>query len=92
LTSHATVEEEIFYPAVKKARSENTKDLVREAYEEHTQVKALPAALAEVEPGEESYDAKMKVLQEDVEHHVEEEEGDMFPDAKSSSAKMDWRR
>jgi hypothetical protein len=48
--------------------------------------------LAEVEPGEESYDAKMKVLQEDVEHHVEEEEGDMFPDAKSSSAKMDWRR
>jgi hemerythrin superfamily protein len=82
LEAHATVEEEIFYPAVKKARSENTKDIVREAYEEHTQIKALLAALAEIEPDDESYDAKMKVLQEDVEHHVEEEEGEMFPDAR----------
>jgi hemerythrin superfamily protein len=82
LEAHATVEEEIFYPAVKKVRSENTKDIVREAYEEHTQIKALLAALAEIEPDDESYDAKMKVLQEDVEHHVEEEEGEMFPDAR----------
>jgi hemerythrin superfamily protein len=82
LEAHAAVEEEIFYPAVKKARSENTKDIVREAYEEHTQIKALLAALSEIEPDDESYDAKMKVLQEDVEHHVEEEEGEMFPDAR----------
>jgi hemerythrin superfamily protein len=82
LEAHATVEEEIFYPAVKKARSENTKDIVREAYEEHTQIKALLAALAEIAPNDETYDAKMKVLQEDVEHHVEEEEGEMFPDAR----------
>jgi hemerythrin superfamily protein len=81
LEAHATVEEEIFYPAVKKARSENTKDIVREAYEEHTQIKALLAALEEIEPDDESYDAKMKVLREDVEHHVQEEEGEMFPDA-----------
>jgi hemerythrin-like domain-containing protein len=67
---------------VKKARSENTKDVVREGYEAHAQIKALLAALGEIDPNDETYDAKMKVLQEDVEHHVEEEEGEMFPDAK----------
>jgi hemerythrin superfamily protein len=82
LEAHATVEEEIFYPAVKKARSENTKDEVREAYEEHLQIKALLAALSELNPDDESYDAKVKVLRDDVEHHVTEEEGEMFPDAR----------
>lgn len=82
LDLHATVEEEIFYPAVKKARSEQTKDEVREAYEEHKQIKALLAALNDATPNDETYDSKVKVLQEDVEHHVEEEEGEMFPDAK----------
>src|ERR1700688_4514593 len=82
LEVHATIEEEIFYPAVKKARSEKVKDEVREAYEEHKQVKALLAALAEISPDDESYSAKIKVLKEDVEHHVKEEEGEMFPDAR----------
>ena len=82
LEVHATIEEEIFYPAVKKARSEEVKDEVREAYEEHKQVKALLAAIAEISPEDESYSAKIKVLKEDVEHHVEEEEGEMFPDAR----------
>ena len=82
LEAHATVEEEIFYPAVKKARSENTKDEVREAYEEHQQIKNLLAALSELNPDDESYDAKLKVLRDDVEHHVTEEEGEMFPDAR----------
>ncbi|HEX4211446.1 MAG TPA: hemerythrin domain-containing protein [Candidatus Binataceae bacterium] len=82
LEAHAAIEEEIFYPAVKKARSENTKDEVREAYEEHQQIKNLLAALGELNPDDESYNAKVKVLREDVEHHVTEEEGEMFPDAR----------
>jgi iron-sulfur cluster repair protein YtfE (RIC family) len=82
LEVHATIEEEIFYPAVKKARSENVKDEVREAYEEHKQIKSLLALIANITPADETWDAKVKVLKEDVEHHVGEEEGEMFPDAK----------
>jgi hemerythrin superfamily protein len=82
LTVHATVEEEIFYPAVKKARSENVKDEVREAYEEHKQVKSLLAQISGITPADETWDMKVKVLKEDVEHHVKEEEGEMFPDAR----------
>ena len=82
LEVHATVEEEIFYPAVKKVRSEHIKDEVREAAEEHTQIKSLLAQISEITPDDESYDMKIKVLKEDVEHHVKEEEGEMFPDAR----------
>jgi hemerythrin superfamily protein len=82
LTVHATIEEEIFYPAVKKARSENVKDEVREGYEEHKQIKSLLSQVAGITPNDETYDMKIKVLKEDVEHHVKEEEGEMFPDAK----------
>jgi hemerythrin superfamily protein len=81
LEVHATIEEEIFYPAVKKARSEHVKDEVREAYEEHKQIKSLLAQISSTQPGDETYNMKIKVLKEDVEHHVEEEEGEMFPDA-----------
>ena len=80
--AHATVEEEIFYPAVKRVRAERAKDEVREAFEEHKQIKALLAALGETDADDETFDAKVKVLQEDVEHHVKEEEGKMFPDAR----------
>jgi hemerythrin-like domain-containing protein len=82
LAIHATIEEEIFYPAVKKARAQETKDEVLEAYEEHQQIKALLGALEALSPDDESYDMKVKVLKEDVEHHVKEEEGEMFPDAR----------
>ena len=82
LTVHATIEEEIFYPAVKKAREEHVKDEVREAYEEHQQIKNLLAQIASIAPDDESWDMKIKVLKEDVEHHVKEEEGEMFPDAR----------
>jgi iron-sulfur cluster repair protein YtfE (RIC family) len=82
LEAHATIEEEIFYPAVKKARSENVKDEVREAYEEHKQIKSLLGQIASITPTDETWDVKVKVLKEDVEHHVKEEEGEMFPDAK----------
>jgi hemerythrin superfamily protein len=82
LTVHATIEEEIFYPAVKSARSEHVKDEAREGYEEHKQIKSLLAQIAEITPAEETYDMKIKVLKEDVEHHVKDEETEMFPDAK----------
>jgi hemerythrin superfamily protein len=81
LEVHATIEEEIFYPAVKKARSEHVKDEVREGYEEHKQIKTLLGEIASIMPADESYDMKIKVLKEDVEHHVKDEEGEMFPDA-----------
>src|SRR5438045_4171322 len=57
LKAHASVEEEIFYPAVKKARAEETKDEVREAYEEHQQIKALLAALSKTAPDDETFDS-----------------------------------
>jgi hemerythrin superfamily protein len=82
LEVHATIEEEIFYPAVKKAPSEHVKDEVREGYEEHKQIKALLAQISIITPADETYDMKVKVLKEDVEHHVKDEEGEMFPDAK----------
>jgi hemerythrin superfamily protein len=82
LEVHATIEEEIFYPAVKKARSEHLKDEVREGYEEHKQIKSLLAQISSITPADETYDMKIKVLKEDVEHHVKDEEGEMFPDAR----------
>ncbi len=82
LTVHAAIEEEIFYPAVKKARSEHLKDEVREGYEEHQQITNLLAQIASITPADETYDSKVKVLKEDVEHHVKDEETEMFPDAR----------
>ena len=82
LTVHATIEEEIFYPAVKAARAENVKDEVREAYEEHKQIKSLLAQISGITSADQTYDIKIKVLREDVEHHVKEEETEMFPNAK----------
>jgi hemerythrin superfamily protein len=82
LTVHATIEEEIFYPAVKAATAKNVKDEVREAYEEHKQIKSQLAQIADITFADETYDMKIKVLMEDVLHHVKEEETEMFPDAK----------
>src|ERR1700729_4151295 len=79
LQVHASIEEEIFYPAVKKARSEHVKDEVREGYEEHKQRKSLLAQVARITPADETYDMKIKVLKQDVEHHVKDGEGGMFP-------------
>jgi len=57
---HATIEEEIFYPAVKKARSENVKDEVREAYEEHKQIESLLAQISSIRSADETYDMKQR--------------------------------
>ncbi len=86
LTKHATAEEEIFYPAVREAGGD-TEDLVDEATVEHASAKELIAQIIAMEPTEDLYDAKIKVLSEQIEHHVEEEEGEMFP--KARKAKLD---
>jgi len=80
LDIHARIEETIFYPAIKEAKE--TKDITLEAYEEHNVVKQLLAELDELSKDDETWGAKLKVLKENVEHHVEEEEGEMFPSAR----------
>jgi len=76
LAMHATIEEKHFYPAVKAKRTE---DILLEALEEHLSLKRIIADLLKLEPSDDTFDAKVKVLQEQVEHHVKEEEGDLFP-------------
>jgi iron-sulfur cluster repair protein YtfE (RIC family) len=88
LEVHATIEEEIFYPAIKIARSEHMKDEVREGYEEHKQIKFLLEQISSITPADETYGPKIKVLKEDVEHHVKEEESEMFPDARKFLGKV----
>jgi hemerythrin superfamily protein len=85
LTVHAAIEEEIFYPAAREALDEQ--DLLDEAEVEHASAKDLIAQIQEMDPDEELYDAKVKVLGEYIAHHVKEEETEMFPQCKS--AKMD---
>lgn len=86
LTVHAQVEEEIFYPAVKKALKDT--ELVPEATVEHATLKALIAEVKDVQPNGEMFDAKIKVLSEYVKHHVEEEQEEMFPKAKATKLDM----
>ena len=82
LSIHAQVEEEIFYPAVQKALKDH--ELVPEATVEHATLKDLIAQIKDVEPDGDMFDAKVKVLSEYVTHHVKEEEGEMFPEAKNT--------
>ena len=80
LDLHAKIEEEIFYPALEE--SEETREVTLEAYEEHRLVKRLLTEL-EAEPKDtEEWTAKFTVLKENIEHHVEEEEGEMFKKAR----------
>jgi iron-sulfur cluster repair protein YtfE (RIC family) len=79
LDVHARIEETILYPALKKI--DKTRDITFEAFEEHRLVKQLLAELDQMGKGEEQWTARFTVLKENVEHHVEEEEGEMFPKA-----------
>jgi hemerythrin superfamily protein len=82
LELHTSIEEQIFYPAYREAATtKKGEELVLEAYEEHHVVKLVLAELPNVDFSGENYEAKMTVLKELVEHHVEEEEKEMFPDA-----------
>jgi hemerythrin superfamily protein len=76
LAVHATIEERHFYPAAKKKQ---TLGMVLEAAEEHLAMKRVIADLLELEANDPVFMAKVSVLKEDVQHHVEEEEGTLFP-------------
>jgi hemerythrin superfamily protein len=76
LAVHATIEEHQFYPTVKAKRTE---DILLEALEEHLGIKRVLTDLLDTEVEDETFDAKLKVLKEQVEHHVGEEESDLFP-------------
>ena len=80
LETHTRIEETVLYPVLQKR--EELKDLVLEALEEHKQVKTLIREIDGLSDGSERFDAKLKVMQENVEHHVEEEEEEMFPKVK----------
>ena len=80
LTVHEIIEEEIFYPTLKQ--HPKAKDIVLEAYEEHDVVNILMGELSALPVDDETWGAKAKVMKENVEHHMEEEEGEMFQKAR----------
>ena len=83
LTVHAFIEEQLFYPAARKLEAEGNEtepeELVKEAEEEHAQVKTLLAELENLPAEDEYFDAKVTVVIDNVRHHAEEEEEEMFP-------------
>ncbi|MEO5660151.1 MAG: hemerythrin domain-containing protein [Polaromonas sp.] len=87
LTVHATIEEEIFYPAVLAAIKD--KPLMNEAKVEHASAKDLIAQIRGMEPSDEMFDAKVTVLGEYIDHHVKEERSEMFVKARNSSLDLD---
>ena len=80
LTIHEIIEEEIFYPELKA--HPKAKDIVLEGYEEHHVVDTLMKELEELDVTDESWGAKAVVMKENIEHHIEEEEGEMFRKAR----------
>ena len=90
LRVHMTIEEEIFYPAFKEATGDD--DLNNEAIVEHASARNLIDEIEAMEPDDEFYDAKVKVLSEQIEHHVKEEEEPkkgMFAEARASDMDLD---
>jgi hemerythrin-like domain-containing protein len=84
---HARIEETIFYPALENA--DETRDITLEAFEEHRLVKQLLGELQSMGKDEEEWTAKFTVLKENIEHHVEEEEGEMFTKARKVLSEED---
>ncbi len=88
LIKHSMIEEEIFYPAMREARKDN-EDMVDEATVEHASAKDLIAQIQEMDASDDLFDAKVKVLSEMIDHHVGEEEGEMFPKARDSKLDLE---
>lgn len=84
LAIHAEIEEKIFYP---ESKQENTEAILRESVEEHLAMKRTLADLIESDVDDAQFDARMKVLREQVEHHVEEERSELFPKVKKNCSK-----
>jgi hemerythrin superfamily protein len=80
LSVHAAIEEMIFYPAIRQSVEDGEiEDMVLESLEEHHIVKWVLSELDRMDPEHERFDAKVRVLMENVRHHVEEEENELFP-------------
>jgi len=79
LEIHAAIEEEIFYPAFREKSGKQGQDMVTEALEEHQSVKTVLNELKTMEPDDETFESRFLDMMHDVEHHVGEEEGEMFP-------------
>lgn len=88
LTIHAELEEKIFYPAVQAAAPDED-DLVMEAVLEHGSLKMMIGQVEDTEPGHPLFKPAMKVLKEYVQHHVKEEENEMFPKASRAGVDLD---
>jgi hemerythrin-like domain-containing protein len=80
METHERIEEEIFYPALKE--HPKARDIVLEGFEEHHVVDEIMGELGETDVTSETWAAKFKVMKESIEHHIEEEEGEMFPKAR----------
>ena len=80
MTVHESIEEEIFYPALMEMAK--TRDITLEGYEEHHVVDLLMGELEDLDVADETWGAKATVMKENIEHHIEEEEGDMFAKAR----------
>src|SRR3954471_16081881 len=87
LTIHETMEEEIFYPALMETAK--TRDITLEAYEEHHVVDLLMSELEDLPVDDDTWGAKAKVMKENIEHHIEEEEGEMFRQARRAFDKAE---
>jgi hemerythrin-like domain-containing protein len=81
LTLHEEIEETIFYPALKE--HPKAREIVLEGYEEHNVVDTVMGELEATDVTDETWGAKFKVMKENIEHHIEEEEGEMFKQARS---------
>lgn len=83
LDIHAKLEEEIFYPALRDQGDTHDKELVAESFEEHHLVDTVINDLQGLTPEDLEFNAKFHVLMENVQHHIQEEEQDLFPDARA---------
>ena len=88
LETHAQLEETVFYPAFKQEADQEGKQLVAESLQEHQRVKELIEELRELDADDETFDVKFHELMENVEHHVEEEESEMLPEAEMALAEQ----
>jgi hypothetical protein len=77
LSAHEEIEEALFYPELKKVKT--TEDIILESYEEHHVMDVLIEEISALKPSDEAFHPKVTVLQENTEHHIEEEEGELFP-------------
>ena len=87
LTIHAMIEEEIFYPMLRSAIDDD--DLMDEADVEHADARELISQLEVMYPGDDDFDATVTVLGEEVAHHIDKEESDMFEAARSAGIDLD---